>query len=271
MKRTLDALFIVLAVVVGAVYLTLFLFPGSAAVERLLTAERTLVFAALVKLLFLALGTWFATRAVAAFEAGNPARPAWRLFGAGLGLYLLGQGTLARYQVLRLESAPFPSLADVFFVAGTVAFVAALLAFIVAYQRAGLPVAGRRHLLLAVVAGLALLALLGAWILRPVVLAPAPFWTKAVDLTYPLLDAVLLVANLVLLDLAARLRGGRVWKVWASLLAGFLFTAAGDILFSFFSALGIQRLDPLAHLTFAYSYLFLALAPRYQSEIAGSR
>ena len=266
--RLLDALFTVAMVLVGAVYLALFLFPDSAALA--LTPQVTLVFAALVKLLFLALGTWFAARAASAFERGNPVRPAWQLLAGGLGLYVLGQATLARYQLLRLEAAPFPSLGDVFFVAGTVAFIAALFTFIVAYQRVGLQVASRRHLAVVVALSALLLGVLGTWILRPIVAAPAPFWTKALNLTYPLLDAVLLVANLVLLDLAARLRGGRVWKVWAALLAGFLCTAAGDILFSFFSGMGMASLDPLLHLMFAYSYIFLALAARYQVEVLDS-
>ena len=265
--RRLDLAFAAVAALVAAVYLAQFLSPPGSATARLLTPEATLVFGALVKLLFLALGTAYAARAARAFEPGNPARPAWRLLAAGLALYLLGQTSLARYQVLRLESAPFPSLADVFFVAGTLAFIAGPFTFIRASRRTGLPLGGPAQLAAIAAAGAALAAGLTYWVLLPVATAPAPFWTRAVNLTYPVLDAVLLVANLLLLDMALRLRGGSVWKVWAALLAGFVATAAGDILFAFFSVVGVSRLDPLLNMTFALSYVFLALGARYQAEI----
>ena len=43
-------------------------------------------------------------------------RPAWRLLAAGLLCTLLGQAALAPYQLSGNES-PFPSLADLFYVA----------------------------------------------------------------------------------------------------------------------------------------------------------
>ena len=133
--RRLDLAFAAVAALVVAIYLAQFLSSSVSAAAAVLAPQATLVFGALVKLLFLALGAAYATRAARAFEPGNPARPAWRLLAAGLALYLLGQSSLARYQVLRLESAPFPSIADVFFVAGTLAFIAALATFIRAYRR----------------------------------------------------------------------------------------------------------------------------------------
>jgi hypothetical protein len=265
--RRLDLVFAAVVTLVAAVYLAQFLAPADSPAARLLSRERTLVFGAIVKLVFLALGAGFAARAARAFERGNPARPAWRLLAGGLGLYVLGQASLARHQVLRLAPAPFPSVADVFFVAGTVAFIAALAAFIRAYRRAGMPLGGRAQLGRAAAAGAVLVAAMAVWVLAPIAAAAAPFWAKTLNLAYPLLDAVLLVANLVLLDMAVRLRGGRVWNIWAALLAGFACTAVGDILFAFFSVVGVSRLDPLLNLTFALSYVFLALGARYQAEI----
>jgi hypothetical protein len=56
------------------------------------------------------------------------------------------------------------------------------------------------------------------------------------------------------------MRGGSLWKVWMALLLGFVFLAAGDILFAFFTTLGKSALDPLLDVAFAWSYILIARA-----------
>ena len=46
------------------------------------------------------------------------------------------------------------------------------------------------------------------------------------------LDCLLLVPTFALARLTSRLRGGRLHHVWTALLAGFLTTAAGDVMFT---------------------------------------
>jgi hypothetical protein len=49
-----------------------------------------------------------------------------------------------------------------------------------------------------------------------------------------------------------------LWRVWALLLLGFCFIAAGDILFAYLTTLGLDALDPLLHLVFVCAYVLIA-------------
>ena len=55
-----------------------------------------------------------------------------------------------------------------------------------------------------------------------------------------------------------------------ALLLGFVFLAAGDILFAFFTTLGKSGLDPLLDVAFAWSYILIARALVTQHGILSS-
>jgi hypothetical protein len=174
-----------------------------------------------------------------------------------MGAYFLGQASLAYYQLLLGTDAPFPSVGDLFFVASMLALLAALLVFLFAYREVGY--LGRAGVALAT--GVVSAALVGgvlAWLIRPVVSEPAPVLERLLNVAYPVLDALLLVPSLILLQAVARMRGGRLWRVWALLLLGFCFIAAGDILFAYLTTLGLDALDPLLHLVFVCAYVLIA-------------
>ena len=59
-----------------------------------------------------------------------------RAFTEGITGFLLGQGILTGYYVALGNTTVFPSIADLFFVAGSLALAAALTGFLVAYRRA---------------------------------------------------------------------------------------------------------------------------------------
>jgi hypothetical protein len=222
------------------------------------------------KVLFLALATFAAVRSAAAFEADNPMRGTWRMMAAGLGTFTTGQAVLVIYQVVLRLPSPYPSVADVFFVASYPFLLAALMRAIGAYRETGYPIGttGERAGTAAVMAVAG--ALIGYATLKPVLSIPTAPLERFLNVAYPVLDLALLIPIAILVRIALRFRGGGVWKVWAGLLAGFLLTCAGDILFAYFTAMGMEHLDPLIHITYLLSYAALARGALGQYQLLQS-
>lgn len=241
--------------------------PESALYATVLTPQLLLAVAALVKLVYLLAGAWWAFACRDRLEEGNPARPAWALLSLGLGATFVGQLSYAPYQLLG-RAAPFPSVGDLYFVLSYPFFIAAFLVFLRAYREAGFPMGptGER---LAIVCGVGLLAAIVAVpILRPVVgAAEGPLLERLLTVIYPILDLVLLVPLALLLRIALRLRGSHVGSVWALVLGGLVFICVGDVSFAYFSALGATHLDPLVHLTFILGYGLVAGGAHRQYEL----
>jgi hypothetical protein len=256
MSRTArtDALFFVaaLAAVVPFV-LQLAGRPGGAIGE-----EIRLYAGNIAKLLFLLIATRGAVGSAKRFEHDNPMRGTWRMFATGFVTFTAGQAVLFTYQaVLRLPS-PFPSVADAFFVGSYPFFLAALLRAIRAYGATGYPIGTAWERAGTAGAMTVAAGLLGYPTLKPVVAIPAPPLETFLNVAYPVLDLAVLVPVAILLLIAVRFRGGKVWKVWAGLLAGFTLMCAGDILFAYFTALGRESFDPLIHVMYILAYAALA-------------
>jgi hypothetical protein len=184
-------------------------------------------------------------------------------FSSGLAFYSLGQATLVMYQTLTGVS-PFPSIADLWFVVAYPLLIAALVMFIAAYGQSGFPIGGIvRAGSLTLLAGIAV-----AWILViPIIRTPAPRLETFLNAAYPLLDLLLLVPAVVLFMITIRFRGGAVWRIWAALLSGIIFTIVGDIGFAWFSTLGYQSIDPLVHAMYILGYGSIALGTSVQYRL----
>jgi hypothetical protein len=249
-----------------AIFLGQLLFPDAALYARL-AGDPLIYLGTLTKLTLLGLAAWLGWGCATRFETGNPIRPAWQLLSFGLLLLFFGQLSLAPYQLFLRIPIPFPSWGDVFFVLAYPLLIAAVIAFIRAYEAAGYPIGAPAERWV-VGAGMGLLsALVGGWILRPVVLAPAPALEKFLNVLYPMMDFLLLIPTALLIRITLRFRGGEVWKVWLALLAGFVFLSFGDILFSYLQALGHQKLDPLVDAMYILAYGLLAKGLLYQREL----
>lgn len=227
---------------------------------------RLLFLGALSKLLFQSLGAAFAFASAARFDRASDARPAWRALGAGLLVLFLGQLVLVPYQLIWGVPSPFPSLADVFFMLSYPLLIAALVLFLRAYEQAGYPV-GTAAMRLTVLGGTLGVGALAAWpLLRPVITADTPLVEKTISLAYPVLDLVTLAPALLLLRITLALRGGSVMRIWLLLVAGVVAMALADVLFAYFSNLGLQGLDPLVDAGFVLAYGCMALAALTQWE-----
>lgn len=261
MKRNpLIALLIASSVAVALLYVALFAFPHSRFSGA---ANLLLIVAAWTKLACLTAATIFAARCAQLLDGSNPARAPWLTLAVGLGFFTLGQGTLTYYQTFR-HLSPFPSSADVWFVISYPLLILALVFFVGAYAKSGFLT--ENLALPAIVLTIGACAV--AWpLLGPIARTPGSSLATALNVAYPALDLVLLIPTILLLRLTIRFRGGAVWRLWAALLTGFVFTALGDIAFAYFSTLGYTRIDPLIHTLYLIAYASLAAGTQIQYEL----
>lgn len=237
-----------------AIFIGKALVPDASLYTRELTAQQLLWIGSLSKLVFAAIAAGVAATVVRSFEASNPARRAWVLLTLGLGGLFVGQSILGYFQLVQGRPIVFPSPADLFFVLGSLCLVVALLGFVRAYAASGLPVGAPRERGLLALGAAVLCAAIVLPILRPILQTPAPFLEKLLNLAYPLLDVLLLIPMLLLLRMSLRFWGGRLWAVWGALVAGVLFTAAGDILFAYQSTLGLPGLEDVFDALYILSF-----------------
>jgi hypothetical protein len=233
------------------------IFPEAAVFREILTPDLLVALAAIVKMAALLGGALAAFACRDRLEPGNPARPAWALLSAGLFATLVGQMSLAPYQLLGNET-PFPSVGDIYFLLSYPFFIAAFLVLLRAYRESGFPM-GTPAERLAILCGVALAAAAAGFVvLKPIAGAGSELLERILNVAYPALDLVLLLPLALLLRIALRLRGSHVGDVWAVLLLGFVCLCASDALFAYFSALGEQHLDPYVHGAFLLSYALIA-------------
>ena len=254
-------------VLLAAAFLPKLFLADSTLYTEILTLKVILLIGTPAKLIFLFLGFIFARQCMTYFEEGNPSRPAWMMMTAGLLFFFLGQSVLAYYQLIRHVATPYPSLADLFFLLGTVFLVTALTLFILSYFRAGYPTGTRIETLITSVIAAGLLVGLVYGVLGPILGAPQPSTELFLNLAYPILDFLLLIPTFILLRVAFRLRGGKLWKVWIFILVGILCFLTGDILFAYFATLDKAFLDPILDLAFAYGYILVSRGVLYQLEL----
>jgi len=247
-------------VLMGALFLPKLLRPESALYRDLLTPSAILFIAAPIKLLFLFIAAVFASRSAASFDGTNPVRSAWLLLSFGLWAYVVAQSVLAFYQLGPGGAAPFPSVADLFFLPATVLLVVSLFSFLKVYKSVGFEVAETFEVGVVLLFVLSLLGVFFLVVARPVLASDAPLPERALNILYPVLDCILLIPAVLLLKMALSMRGGSLWKVWMALLLGLVFLAMGDVLFAVFTTLGQTSLDPLLDVVFAWSYILIARA-----------
>jgi hypothetical protein len=199
--------------------------------------------------------------------AGTAIARAWTLFGVGIGAYLVAELGEAFYQLALGILNPFPSVLDVFYVAGYPLLIVGLLGFESGYAAVGYPmgtVRSRALIMLVLTAiGLAIM-----WpILAPVFSSDSPLLERALGAAYPLLDVGLLAAVAVLVRGTRQFGGGAAWQIWALVLAGLVLMIAGDVRYAYFALSGEQRVDAASEMLFVVAYLLLARGALRQREL----
>ena len=261
---------LLLAALLAVLVATLFgraIAPDAALYQRVLSPAAVLATGTLAKALYLLLATWMASLNASSFEPGSATRRAWRLLSLGLLAFFLGQASIAVYQLALGVETPFPSMADVFWLIGYPLLAVALVAFVRSYTESGFPIGSRAERTWLALGVVVVAALIEAPLLRPLVTTPAPWLEKLLNVAYPVLDLILLVPTALLIRIALRFRGGAVWRVWAAILAGFVFVCAADILFAWFSQLGQTHLADMVDGMYLLAYGCLGLGVLYQREL----
>ena len=265
--RKADALFPLLFAVPAAVMLGQLAAPQAALYTAGTPTGSTWV-ASLSKLLMLGAAALFSYRNGRGLASGHAAvAAAWLRLAGGWAMYFTGQLCLSWYQLVRATAAPYPSIADVFFLASYPFFFASLSGFLHAYREAGYGVdtpSAQGRLAAYVSAGCLVVAVP---LLHPAATAPTRAMETALNLAYPLLDLALVVPVVLLVRMTLAFRGSAVARVWGCVLAGFAFMCAGDVLFAYFSGLGRVGLDPFVHATYILSYGLIAEGARRQLDL----
>lgn len=155
----------------------------------------------------------------------------WLYLAVGLFLWVLGEITWSVYELVLLVSVPYPSVADVFWIAGYLPLVIALLLYIAPFKDA----LSLKSVLSAVAVALLTDAAVFLVLIGPVFSPTADPATQLFDFAYPILDMVLLGVSIagMLIFLP-----GRISRLWVWLNLGFISTVIADVLFSYSSALG---------------------------------
>ncbi len=223
--------------------------------------------AALLKLACQLAGCVYAARCVRAYEPGTRVRTAWLLMSVWFGAYFMGQLGLTWYDVLTETTAPLPSVGDYFFLLGYACVIPALVLFVTAYRASGFATGQLREHLPVVLVACAVFAFFSHRVLLPIAMAATPLGERLINVGYPVLDLLLLIPALMLLRITRRFQGGRVWTVWAALLAGILCTATADMLFADVSDEHLKAVGPLVDLLYILSYMASAVGARAQFRL----
>jgi hypothetical protein len=258
---------LVLSAVAGAALLALIWCVWARGMEGIAGWPLTVHTAA--KWILLGATVWLAFRNATAMDTARPIGHAWLLFGLGIAAYLVGELGEAFYNFVLNDPNPFPSVLDVFYLAGYPLLIAALAGFVRAYAAAGYPMGTLRESAVVLV----VLVVVGVGLVWPVLAGltgPSSALEKILSAAYPLLDVALLVAAALLLRGARRFGGGRAWEVWALVLAGLGVMIAGDLRYAYFAVSGAEHVDALSEMLFVVAYLLLALGALKQKELIES-
>ncbi|TFG04915.1 MAG: hypothetical protein EU536_03405 [Promethearchaeota archaeon] len=168
------------------------------------------------------------------------------LIAIGLLLWGIAESVWMGYEIAGED--PFPSIADVFYIAGYVPFALGLFLNIRTIKVKFKPA------VLIIWLAISIAILLGILFVEVIpFLSEAPEFTTVITIIYPLADFVIIMLALVII---LKFRAGDVAKPWAILLAGFILEALGDIWFTY--ADWMETYQPaydIADLFFALGYI----------------
>jgi hypothetical protein len=167
-------------------------------------------------------------------------------------LWFAGELTWLIYEVILRVEVPYPSFADVFYLAGYIPALVSILAFMMIFRKL---VTFTKKILSALV-GLLIIGTAGVLLLHPLSISPSPAFVKAFDLAYPLLDAVLMA--LVMMRLIAFF-GTSLGRPWVWIFGGLLSYSFADIMFSWGTLTNWYYSGHPIELLWLYGYLALAL------------
>jgi len=213
------------------------------------------------QVLLAALAAWSTALVFRRLDPDNPARTPWLLISAGFAAFAAAEAGDACYELAGTDR-PFPSLLDAVFLGGYLLVGVAFALFVRSYLRSELSGDAARHRTPTIGFGV-LMAAAGIVVARLLLTGAGPLAERLVSAAYPVLDLVALVPAFLLVRITREFRGGALWRVWASLLAGFCLFCAADLVFAF-TVRGISGQDALMEALYLLSYAAIARGSRIQ-------
>jgi diguanylate cyclase len=194
------------------------------------------------------------------YHLSTPHGRAMSYFSIGLLSFLVGE-TLFYYYQFVAHTEPFPSVADIFYLAAYPFIFAGLVQEIRAHK----PVWQSFNRLLLLLIGLLLSALSLIVAYFGVYLAyngSESLAYNAISIGYGLADLMLIVPTLFILKMVLDYRGGQLFVSWMFMLFGLLWMLAGDVLFAIYES-SYSALDwpyTMIDLAWVSSYLLFSLS-----------
>jgi hypothetical protein len=170
----------------------------------------------------------------------------------GVFLWFLGDTAWTIYETVLQVEIPYPSFADVLYLAGYIPIALGIVQFLWTF-RAGLK---RQRAFVALGVGLLFLGLTYAFLIGPLAVSTENFLTKSYDVAYPVLDSMLVVLAIFMFFV---FRGGKMAGAWVWVSLGLLLNALADIAFSLGSLQGWYYSGHPIELIQFWGYIGLAL------------
>ncbi len=167
-------------------------------------------------------------------------------------LWFLGEFTWSVYELVLGVQIPYPSIADVFYLAAYVPAFVSIFGFMRIFQRLLTPL----KKLVSLLVGASIVGLTAIFLLTPLSVSSSPLFVKAFDVSYPILDAALMILVTMRLIAFNRTFLGRPW-IW--IFSGLLLLSFADIMFSWGALVGWYYSGHPIELLWLYGYLALAL------------
>lgn len=177
-------------------------------------------------------------------------------------LWFLGETGWGIYEIFLHVEVPYPSLADVFYLAGYLPAAVGMMQFLWFFRKPFTP----RRLAVVFLSGLVIVG--ASWV---VLYAPltesADILTKMMDVGYPVLDVLLIVLAIMM---AMAFADGSISKAWLWIAVGLLLNAVGDIAFSYGTLMGWYYSGHPMELLYLWGYLSLGLGFAQQAKAFGA-
>ena len=229
------------------------------------TALVFMAFANGLQVVLIAIAAWSTASVHRRLDPYNPARTPWLLICGGFSAFAVGESVDAFYEIVG-TNRPFPSWLDAVFLSAYLLIGLAFVSFVRTYLRSELSGDARRHRWPTLVFG-AVLAAAGIVIVRLLLAGDGPLAERLVGAAYPVLDLLALVPAFLLLRITLDFRGGALWRVWASILAGFVIACAADFLFAYYTVRGASAQDTLMEALYLLAYAAFLRGSRLQEGL----
>ncbi len=211
--------------------------------------------------------------AVRSFKSFDQTKLSWILLLSGMVLFCTAETI---YAVLELAlqvdvNEVFPTLADLFWMAGYLPLIAGLLLLLYGYKKSGLVFGRPWKYFFGLALVLILIIRLSYILFIPIVQDEELSWlAKLAYLYYPLGDIFLIIPAAILAYITSLFDKGRISRPWQFMTLGFLAMIIADILYSYLSWNNSYGPGNYIDVLFNLGYLLIGLSGIYQKQLIES-